>query len=189
MYFTDTTKSEQEFIPNVHCLGRSGFRTVKNLSIAFMTDYKTETTEVFLKDREIPSNGNGVDIFIADHHPEGIFRGLDESTTLPKLAKGSSHISNIVNLLKPKYLFVTNPNTYFERLPYTNNDSSISRFYLIPDSFNSNKQKFLVALSMTPVLSSSSPPTQLPTNGIFTLFLYILIIYFRCNTFSIYTKK
>lgn len=168
-----------EICENFTFLGRSGIKDIMGLKIAYLNGIKNESfpnlyqqkekdLEIFsgcyYTSKDISSISRDyqemkaldpnayIDFFFTNEWPLGFENGLVE---FPKMITNTSiYVSNLANLLCPRYHIVSLENIHYERLPYLNQIKTLTRLIAlagVPDKDNKSfKEKYLMALQVTP---------------------------------------
>ncbi|CAH0553746.1 unnamed protein product [Brassicogethes aeneus] len=160
--------SEIEICNNLYYLGKRGIYTdAKGVKIAYISGLSGEISNNITytaKDasdlHDICIKGNstfrGVDILVCSQWPSGI---VEENQKLPPLHFGSDLPSYLCTKLKPRYIASGLEGIYYERSPFRcpiigDHDTtieSVTRFIGMGRVGNPNKEKWIYALSLTPM--------------------------------------
>ncbi|XP_044736646.1 CWF19-like protein 1 [Chrysoperla carnea] len=165
-YFEDINGCE--IAPNISYLGKRGlFSPSTGLKIAYLSGIQSDSDEyekftfrkqdaMALKAACVRSQCSfrGVDILLTSQWPKFITNGDDNAKVE---YNGSDIISWLAVHLKPRYLISGFEDHYFERKPYRNKNKSgdsmeiATRFIALAPVKKSSKEKWLYALSLTPL--------------------------------------
>ncbi|KAB0804662.1 hypothetical protein PPYR_01632 [Photinus pyralis] len=180
-----------ELCPNVHYLGKRGVYTNSTgIKVAYMSGISSDgqvggneytyTLEdaVFLKNLCKRGSSRGVDILVTSQWPNEVMRY--DSTN--KIKVGLNMHTNVAAWLalqlKPRYHLSGLEGQFYERAPFRNpvgNDSSLeiaTRFLGLARVGNANKEKWIYAVSLTPIdkmsikdlMQRTTDETQCPFN-------------------------
>eukprot|EP01080_Neovahlkampfia_damariscottae_P002666 gene2666-3862_t len=183
-YFIDCSpnsilgEKEKEICQNLTFLGKKGIKNIKGLNVAFLSGnydpYTYQSTSIsssmnylksdflYLKEESKKYEQEGIDLFLSCDWSKGILNNLN-SNELPKKqpSSQSSVISQLSEILKPKYHFTVSE-FFYERRPYLNEDINSSTRFISLSNINST-EKYLYAFSFSfqnfnePKNSSISP--------------------------------
>lgn len=159
--------SGDELAPNINYLGKRGvFSASSGLKICYVSGiegkspgdcYFTATDVTRVRDSCIKGQPSyrGVDILLTSAWPAGVAR-LDPKA-MDRPPPGSALLAWLAVHVKPRYHFCGLENIYYERPPYKNLDTGCdsgahcTRFMALAPVGNAEKQKWLYALSLTPI--------------------------------------
>lgn len=166
-----------EICPNFTFLGRSGIKEIMGLKVAYLNGIKNEMfPKIYHNQSNINLDFSGcyytkkdldnlkqeyetqnsensyIDFFLTNEWPLGFENGLVE---FPKSIQNNSfYVSELANILNPRYHIVSLENIFFQRRPYLNQSKIMTRLIAlagVPDPNNKNfKEKYLLALQVTP---------------------------------------
>jgi diadenosine tetraphosphate (Ap4A) HIT family hydrolase len=169
-YFIDCSPSNEmsasldgrEICKNLTFLGRRGIRSIKGLNVAYLggnyDPYLYQSNSIsspmnyskkdFITLQEESKKYDHVDLFLSCDWGKGILNHLS-SNDLPKKQPISQSpvISQLSEILKPKYHFSGNEGFYFERIPYSNENTNSTRF--ISMGKVNSEEKYLFAFSFS----------------------------------------
>lgn len=167
-FFSD---SQYELCPNVYYLGKRGLYTSSGgLKIAYISgvysDTESDSGNTFnytvkdiqeLYDVCVRGNSNfrGIDILLSSQWPSGITK----NTTAPQeLSNASDLLAWLTLKLKPRYVISGLEGIHFERAPFRCRNLTpdgdleiVTRFIALARVGNPKKEKWIYALSLTPL--------------------------------------
>lgn len=158
---------------NMHYLGPMGMKEIQGVSVAFfspttsdnMSQNTKEELETFYGKFALKSY-KGVDILLTNQWPKSILSNIpDSSIAISGLSMlehdniGDDLITNIVNISMPRYHFATclKKNVFYERAPFKNKGSHVTRFLSVASAFNTQKRKFLYAFAIHALHTIAAP--------------------------------
>lgn len=179
-----------ELCPNVHYLGKRGVYTNSSgIKVAYLSGISADdaTTNahmynledaVFLKNLCKRGSSRGVDILITSQWPNDVMKYDPTNKIKPGLHTHTNIASWLALQLKPRYHISGLEGLFYERPPFRNpvgNDSSLeiaTRFLGLARVGNANKDKWIYAVSLTPIdrmpikelMQRTTDETQCPFN-------------------------
>jgi hypothetical protein len=167
---------------NMHYLGPMGVKEIQGISVAFFSPTTTENMSQNTKEEMETFYGKfalksykGVDILLTNQWSKGILSNIpDTSIAISGLSMlehdniGDDLITNTINISMPRYHFATclKKNVFYERAPYKNKGSHVTRFFSLASAFNVQKRKFLYAFALHALHSIPAPELYaVPSNA------------------------
>jgi len=169
-----------ELAENIIYLGRQGsFTTREGLKIAYLSgvqaedilntkDYNYTGTNLNKLESNLKwddTRYQGVDILLTNDWPKGISNFTSCHQCVDDLTLGSPLVSRLGLLARPRYHFAAIQGQYYERQPYRNHSAGaemtrhVTRFIALAKVGNCEKQKWLYAFNITPMVTC--PRTEL----------------------------
>ncbi|WOL03010.1 zinc finger CCCH domain-containing protein 59 isoform X3 [Canna indica] len=157
-----------EVCPNLFWLKGSGKFSLHGLSVAYLSGRRSTEADGsggYNEDdvgalRALAEEPGIVDLFLTNEWPYGVFHGADTSNTTPEVVDPSGSdpvVSELAKEIKPRYHFAGTKGVFYEREPYSNDDSvHVTRFLGLAVVGNKNKQKFIHGIAPTPASAMST---------------------------------
>jgi len=172
--------NDGEICPNLTFLGKSGIlKTQNGLQVAYLSgiynqdkydppesedfDYdeygpfytKADINSVLKKTKD--SGFDGVDMLLTYEWPRDVAKFAVPPELKQIHAIGQPVIADLVAQLRPRYHFASKEPTYYERVPYRNEqtipgkDIHVTRFFGMGPVLNKEKKKWIYAMNITPL--------------------------------------
>lgn len=132
-------------------LGDHGIlNTSEGLTIAYFskTDHTSQSTSDLVKASQ--KKGFNCDIFLSAEWPQGITLGSSAAAAKVMSDSGLPDVSQVALALTPKYHFASGNNVFFEREPYSNIGSTVTRFIGLANFGNEAKERWYYAINIDP---------------------------------------
>ncbi|CAM1328174.1 CWF19L1 (predicted) [Pycnogonum litorale] len=161
-----------ELCENITYLGKKGlFTGSSGLKIAYFSGresdgtysdetitFSTSEAQSVIESIANSSNFQGVDILLSSQWPNGVEKYASPLEENDSDNFGSSVVSYVAKMLKPRYHFVSYNDILYERQPYRNHQvlaedaQHVTRFISLSSLGNTSKKKWLYAFSITPLV-------------------------------------
>ncbi|KAM7515640.1 hypothetical protein LguiA_005223 [Lonicera macranthoides] len=153
---------------NLYWLKGSGSFTLNGLSVAYLSGRQSTSGQLYgtySQDdvdalRALAEEPGIIDIFLTNEWPSGVVNRASTSDVLQGISDSSgcdSTVSELVAEIKPRYHIAGTKGVFYAREPYANVDAvHVTRFIGLAPVGNTDKQKFIHAISPTPASTMSA---------------------------------